>query len=72
MVQFLLFIFDALAGFAMLSLGLAYTSDAEDCAVDVQLVSAEYFIADDTDGTATVDCAATIDFEREPAEVFRI
>lgn len=72
MIQFLLFIFDLLAGFAMISLGLAYTSDASDCAVDVQLVSAEYFIAENSGESSASDCASIIDFVTEPAEVFRI
>ncbi|WP_420433391.1 hypothetical protein [Hyphobacterium sp.] len=72
MIQFLLFVFDLLAGFAMISLGLAYTRDASDCAIDVQVVSVEYFIVEESGETAASDCASIFEFVPEPAEVFRI
>jgi hypothetical protein len=71
-IQFLLFLFDALAGFAMIALGLAYTSEPVNCTVEVELVSAEYFIAENDGEMLSADCASLIEFEPEPAEVFRI
>lgn len=72
MIQFLLHIFEALAGFAMLSLGLSFTAEAEPCAAEVELVSADYFIADYAEAPEASSCVNSNAPDAEAVEVFRI
>lgn len=72
MIQFLLNIFEALASFAMLSLGLSFTTQVENCAVQVELVPAEYFVIDYALESEAHGCATSSNGEAEPVEVFRI
>ena len=72
MMQFLVYIFEALAGFALLSLGLSMTAETPECVAEVELVPADYFIAEYTYEPDSPACLTGSSADDEAVEVFRI
>ncbi|GJL97809.1 MAG: hypothetical protein DHS20C06_16260 [Hyphobacterium sp.] len=70
-MQFLISIFELLAGLAMMFLGISY-SEPEACDSIVQLVPAHYSQIDAKALTSPIACATFDDVEKEATEVFRI
>jgi hypothetical protein len=70
-MQFLISIFELLAGLAMMFLGISY-SEPEVCDSVVQLVPAHYSPVDAKALTSPIACATFDDVEKEATEVFRI
>ncbi|MEE2526251.1 hypothetical protein V0U79_07720 [Hyphobacterium sp. HN65] len=72
MVQFLLNLFEAFAGFAMLSLGLSFTAEIDTCVMEVELIPAQYYAADFAIEPDARACVTSGEAESEATEVFRI
>jgi len=71
MIQFLTMIFDWLAGFAMMSLGLTVT-DADVCAVEADIIPVQYVVIEQPIDVSAQECISSDHEDAEPVEVFRI
>jgi hypothetical protein len=70
-MQFLISIFELLAGLAMMFLGISY-SEPVSCETVVQLVPAHYSPVDEKALASPIACTSFDEVEEEATEVFRI